>query len=459
MADPLDEFAENAVRYIVGKPIVRSVATPTHIEAAFERLYGAPKDGAGVLADEIDSTDRDAADDVERLRDLASEAPVIRLVNSLVDGAVQARASDIHVESEEGGLCVRYRIDGVLQDVDRPPARLRAAIVSRIKIMARLNIAERRLAQDGRIRLAVRGREIDFRVSTTPTMYGESVVMRILDRSSIALDLKALGFDDDLLSTYHDVLRQPHGILLATGPTGSGKTTTLYASLTVLNTRDRKILTIEDPIEYELRGINQLEVRPQIGRTFASALRSFLRQDPDIMMIGEIRDLETAQIAVQAALTGHLILSTLHTNDAASAVTRLLDMGVEDYLLTSTINGIIGQRLVRMLCRNCREPHALLPGLLERLQLQAPSGAEMNFYRERGCSECDGTGFRGRTMIVEFLAMSDAIRQLVLRRADPREIQRVAVDEGMRTMYQHGLWKAAAGITTVDEVLRVVRDF
>jgi general secretion pathway protein E len=460
MADPFDREAAEAVRFATGKPVLRRVAFPADVDAALERLYG---DGKSAISEIIDAAQQRADDaggeDIERLKDSASEAPVIRLVNLLITRAVEGRASDIHIEPMDGELRVRYRIDGVLQEVEGPPQRLGSAVISRVKIMARLNIAERRLAQDGRIRLAVRGKDIDFRVSTSPTIHGESVVLRILDRSSLKLDFAALGFDEAMLGRYRSALRQPHGIVLVTGPTGSGKTTTLYASLLELNTPDKKLLTIEDPVEYQLKGINQVQVKPQIGLTFASALRSFLRQDPDIMMIGEIRDLETAQIAVQAALTGHLILSTLHTNDAASAITRLLDMGVEDYLLTSTINALVAQRLVRKLCPVCRQPHEALPELADRLQLPALAGSgPIVLHRAVGCSNCNGTGFHGRTSILEVLIVSDAIRQLVLRRAGSHSLQQLAEKEGMQSMQAHGLRKALAGLTTVEEVLRVTHD-
>jgi general secretion pathway protein E len=321
--------------------------------------------------------------------------------------------------------------------------------------MAKLNIAERRLAQDGRIRLAIRGKEIDFRVSTTPAILGESVVLRILDRGSLALDFAALGFDEDVLPAFREILHRPHGIVLVTGPTGSGKTTTLYTALTELNRPESKILTVEDPVEYLLDGINQVQVRPQIGLTFANALRGFLRQDPDIMMIGEIRDLETAQIAVQAALTGHLVLSTVHTNDAAGAVTRLLDMGIEDYLLTSTISAVLGQRLVRRLC-GCRTFYRPPAALCERLGLA--DEAPPILYRPLGCAACAGTGYLGRTMLLELMAMSEAIHPLVLRHADARQIEAEAVKGGMRTMFAHGIKKALAGITTWEEVVRVTSE-
>jgi general secretion pathway protein E len=457
MADPLDDEAARALEFALDKEVRRRVALPADIEAAYERLYGegrSPIDRISDAAGEREDEDRDA--DLERLKDLASEAPVIRLVNALITRAVEMGASDIHLEPGESQLRLRYRIDGVLREIEPPPARLKSAIVSRLKIMATLNIAERRLAQDGRIRLAVRGKEIDFRVSTTPAIHGESVVLRILDRGALALDFAELGFEDHLLRPFIEILDRPHGIVLITGPTGSGKTTTLYTALTTLNSPDRKILTVEDPIEYLLEGINQVQVRPQIGLTFANALRSFLRQDPDIMMVGEIRDLETAQIAVQAALTGHLVLSTVHTNDAASAMTRLLDMGIEDYLLTSTINGVLAQRLVRKLCPSCRQPYSPTPELCGRLGLGHCS--DMTFHRLMGCPACSGTGYRGRTIISELMAITDAIRPLVLRHAEARELQAEAIRGGMQTMYAYGMRKVLAGITTIEEVIRVTRD-
>jgi general secretion pathway protein E len=456
MTDPEDAAAAEALSFAAERPVRRLVACMSDVEAAWQRLYGADGPaGAGSAAGQDDA----AAEDAQRVRDLASDAPVIRLVNQLIQRAVEARASDIHLEPMADRLRVRLRIDGALQEIEPPPARLRSAIVSRLKIMAKLNIAERRLAQDGRIRLAVRGQEIDLRVATTPSVHGEGVVLRILDRSSLTLDFAALGFDETLIAAFDRLLARPHGIILATGPTGSGKTTTLYAALTVLNSTDRKILTIEDPVEYELDGISQLQVLPQIGRGFATALRSFLRQDPDVMMVGEIRDLETAQVAVQAALTGHLILSTLHTNSAASAVTRLLDMGVDDYLLTSTLEGLIAQRLVRTLCPACRAAETASPELVRRWALDRLTETRpILLWREVGCSDCGHTGYRGRSSIVEVLTLSDAIRQLVLGHAEAREIERQAVAEGMRPMQVHGLTKALQGETTVAEVLRATSD-
>jgi general secretion pathway protein E len=380
----------------------------------------------------------------------------VRIVNRLISKAVESRASDIHIEPLEQNLRVRYRVDGVLREVETPPVQLRAAMISRIKIMARLNIAERRLPQDGRIKLAVRGKDIDLRVATIPTMYGEAVVLRILDRGSVALDFTPLGFEGRALSNYREALVRPNGIILVTGPTGSGKTTTLYTSLIELNTPDRKVLAVEDPIEYQLDGVNQVQIKPQIGLSFAHVLRSMLRHDPDVIMVGEIRDLETAQIAIQAALTGHLVLSTLHTNNAASTLTRLLDMGVEDYLMTSTLNAIVAQRLVRRLCRDCFEPYRPLPEMLEQLGLEGRE--DITFWRPVGCPRCNDTGYYGRISINEVLVMSDPIRKQILHHAEATELQRVALGAGMRPMFQDGIEKAAAGVTTIEEVLRVTRE-
>ena len=431
------------------------------LDAALERLYGAGKSALGQIVGDVETrVDELAFDaDVQQLKDLASEAPVIRMVSLIITNALESRASDIHIEPFENRLIVRYRIDGVLHEVESPPKRLSAAVISRIKIMANLDIAERRLPQDGRIRLRVQGKEIDLRVSTVPTMHGESVVMRILDKGGVALDFKRLGFQDDTLNAFLDVLLQPHGILLVTGPTGSGKTTTLYTALDRLNQPDVKILTVEDPVEYQMPGINQIQVKPQIDLTFANALRSIVRQDPDVIMIGEIRDLETAQIAVQSALTGHLVLSTVHTNDAPSTVNRLLDMGVEDYLLTSTIIGILAQRLVRTLCALCKEPYAALPELVEQMHLRkfVPDGP-ITLWHARGCHACAQTGYTGRVSILEMLPMTDALRSLVMRHATATELRAQALAEGMLTMYEDGLRKAVNGVTTFEEVLRVTRE-
>jgi general secretion pathway protein E len=460
MADPLDTYAADAIRLISGRELLRCVAEPAALESAIERLYEQGKTGLGRIVEDVgDDGDEHLELDVERLKDLASEAPVIRLVNQLISKAAESRASDIHIEAFENKLRVRYRIDGVLREVDPPPNRFRAAIVSRVKIMARLNIAERRLPQDGRIKLAIRGTPIDLRVSTIPSMHGEGVVMRILDRQGVTLNFQALGIEGRNLETYLSILERPHGVFLVTGPTGSGKTTTLYASLMRINSPDKKILTVEDPIEYQLDGVNQIQVKPSIDFTFANVLRSILRQDPDIIMIGEIRDVETAEIAIQAALTGHLVLSTLHTNDAAGTITRLLDMGAEDYLLTSTLNGVAAQRLVRTLCQNCRTAERAMPELVEQLGLHRYSnGEEIVLYHPRGCETCNDTGFYGRTSLVESLVVSEQIRRLILRHAEATELHRAAVEEGMSTLFDDGMRKVLAGQTTVEEVLRVTRD-
>ena len=458
MADPLDDFAAGAVAMKLGVVVRRVVAVPSELEEALETLYG---NGRSTIEEIVDSLDGEAdanGDDAERLRDLASEAPVIRLVSLLISESVERHASDIHIEPFENRLRVRYRIDGVMHEVASHPSRLRFAIISRIKIMAKLNIAERRLPQDGRIRLSVRGNEIDLRVSTVPTDHGETVVLRVLDRSSVVLDFDRLGFDKDTGAALGRLLHRPNGIVLVTGPTGSGKTTTLYTALTELNSPDRKILTVEDPIEYRLEGVNQIAIRPQIGLGFADVLRSILRQDPDIIMVGEIRDIETVQIAVQAALTGHLVLSTLHTNSAAATVTRLLDMGAESYLLNSTLSGVVAQRLVRRLCPDCRRPHPLSDAMIAELGIADLAGGDGMLFEARGCASCGDTGYSGRLCIVEILTIDDAIRKLILDRAAEGDIARAAVRGGMRTMYRDGMAKALRGATSAEEVVRVTHN-
>ena len=460
MADQADPFTAQALAMATGRRVVARLMALSDFETAYERLYGSGKSSMGQIVDNISSRDEEQEfGDVEQLKDLASEAPVIRLVNLIISHALERRASDIHIEPFENRLIVRYRIDGVLHETESPPRRLSAAVISRIKIMANLDIAERRLPQDGRIKLRIQGKEIDLRVSTVPTMHGESVVMRILDKGGVALDFKSLGFDPGNLKIFLDVLMQPHGIILVTGPTGSGKTTTLYTALDQLNQPDVKILTVEDPVEYQMPGINQIQIKPQINLTFANALRSIVRQDPDVIMIGEIRDLETAQIAVQSALTGHMVLSTIHTNDAASTVNRLLDMGVEDYLLTSTVNGILAQRLVRTLCVHCRKPYRALPEVVEQMGLRRHAESdEVTLYHAAGCDQCAGTGYRGRICIIEMLPMTDAIRSLIMRHATSGEIRTLAIKDGMETMYENGLKKSVQGVTTIEEVLRVTRE-
>jgi general secretion pathway protein E len=455
MAFPDDEFTRQALSLAMGVAVLPRVGVSSEVEAAINRLYS----GAGAAAEPSGGMRAFDArmDDVDHLRDLASEAPVIRLVNTLLQRAMAARASDIHIEPFERKMQVRFRVDGVLAEAETTPVQSAAAVISRIKIMARMNIAERRLPQDGRIQLQLQGRDVDIRVSSVPTLFGESVVLRILDRQNLVLDFEKLGFEGASLRHLTTALAEPHGILLVTGPTGSGKTTTLYTALHKLNSVERKVFTVEDPIEYQLEGINQLQVNPQIDLTFASALRAILRQDPDVIMIGEMRDTETARIAVQASLTGHLVLSTLHTNDAGGSVARLLDMGVEDYLLGSTLRGVIAQRLVRVLCRACRQPLPVAADLGARLGLGTSVPGDATLFAPRGCSECRQTGYRGRMSVLEFLVVDDRMRQLIKQRADAQAMQQAAIAGGMRTMYQDGILKACRGLTSIEEVLRVSR--
>ncbi|WP_428491122.1 GspE/PulE family protein [Rhodopila sp.] len=452
-ADPLDRFTQSAVAVATGLPVRLEVAVPIELETALNRLY--PEE---TQADPNAEADAPLEEDAERLKDLASEAPVIRLVNLLITRAVETQASDIHIEPFEDRLRVRYRYDGVLHEAEPPPRHLAAAITSRIKIMARLDIAERRMPQDGRIKMAVRGQDVDFRVSTIPSLHGETVVLRILDRTAVVFDYARLGLAPRVIRKLETSLELPNGIVLVTGPTGSGKTTTLYTGLLALNAVTRKIVTVEDPIEYQLQGINQIQVRAQIDLTFASLLRSILRQDPDVIMVGEIRDGETAQIAVQAALTGHLVLSTLHTNSAAAAVTRLRDMGVEDYLLTAVLRGIMAQRLVRRLCPDCRRAEPAPPELIERFGLdRRTTDRPIMLSHATGCAACRQTGYRGRTAIAEFLDLGPEIERLIFARADHATIERAAVAAGMELMFDAGLAAALAGETTIEELTRSIR--
>ena len=458
MMDPADPFTINSLRLATGKTILVKVGLLTEIDAALDIQYGEDRSKADKLIAES-LTDDLGEEDLAHLKDLASEAPVIKMVNLIMQRAIETRASDIHIEPFEQILKVRVRIDGVLQEIDAPNVKSTAAVISRIKIMAKLNIAERRLPQDGRIKVQMIGKELDLRVSTIPTMHGESVVIRLLDKENTVLDFAALGFSGRHLQQFIDVLSQPHGIILITGPTGSGKSTTMYAALKQLNTPERKIITVEDPVEYQMEGINQIQAKPQIGLTFASALRSIVRQDPDVIMIGEMRDLETARIAVQSALTGHLVLSTLHTNDAAGGVTRLLDMGLEEYLLTSTVNGILAQRLVRKLCPQCKKGAIAGPETVNNLRLQRfTSERDIVLYQPVGCSACSNTGYRGRLAIIEFLPMTDPIRKLIMAHEEAGAIQKLAIAEGMQTLYENGLVKAIEGITTLEEVMRVTSE-
>lgn len=456
MTTPQDDFAVKALALATSCRVEARLGLESEIEAALKRaqeeLHADSAESEGWPGD-----DGNGADFVEHLRDLASEAPVIRIVSTIIGRVVDLRASDIHFEPFEDGLHVRYRIDGVIQPAETVPARLSPAVVSRVKLLANLNIAERRLPQDGRIRTRVKGHELDLRVSCVPTVHGESVVMRVLDRASVRFGLDEMGFSPANLKRFNELLARPHGILLVTGPTGSGKTTTLYAALASLDAERMKVLTVEDPVEYQLDNINQIHVHPQIGLTFASALRAILRQDPDIIMIGEMRDGETAQIAVQAALTGHLVLSTLHTNTAAGAVVRLQDMGVERYLITSSVNGVLAQRLLRRLCPHCKAPVQLADEILERSGLHRHLGTTP-VYQAVGCAHCRGSGYLGRTAIHELFVVDEAMHSAILRGEDATSLHETARRAGMLTLYEDGLAKVAAGQSTLDEVLRVTQD-
>jgi general secretion pathway protein E len=456
MADPRDAYLLKAIRLITGKEVEPCVGIASEIEQALEERGKEEEESSSV---ESGGEDGAYQQDVAHLKELASGAPVIRLVNQIMHRAVEAAASDVHIEPFSDRLLVRYRIDGVLREMESPPASSAPAVISRFKIMANLNIAERRLPQDGRFNMRVGGETVDLRVSTVPTVYGESLVVRLLRRDDEELDFGPLGYDPEAERTLRKVLDLPHGVLLVTGPTGSGKTTTLYAALSYLNTTERKIITVEDPVEYNIDGINQIQVKPQIGLSFANALRSIVRQDPDVIMIGEMRDTETAKIAVQSALTGHLVLSTLHTNDSAGSITRMLDMGVEDYLLASTVNAVMAQRLVRNLCHECRQSYRPSPEEIRYWGLDRFTDAtEPELYRAVGCEKCGGTGYRGRSAVVELMVMTDPLRRLVLEHAEAGKIAAKAAEEGMRSMFQDGLVKALAGITSIEELVRVTQE-
>ncbi|MDX9717173.1 MAG: type II secretion system ATPase GspE [Thauera sp.] len=452
MSEPQDAYVMKALRLASGRQVEASLGLDAEIERALSEST------ADAVRAEAGQEGEGAGDFVEHLRDMASEAPVIRLVNAIIGRVTDVRASDIHLEPFEDGLHVRYRVDGVILPAEVVPARQAAAVTSRVKLLAHLNIAERRLPQDGRIKTRVKGRELDLRVSTVPTVHGESVVMRVLDRASVRFSLEQMGFHPETLVRFNALLERPHGIVLVTGPTGSGKTTTLYAALAKLDAQALKIITVEDPVEYQLEGINQIQVHPQIGLTFSGALRSILRQDPDIIMIGEMRDTETAQIAVQSALTGHLVLSTLHTNTAAGAIIRLQDMGVERYLITSSVNGVLAQRLVRRLCQHCREPYVPERTLRDSSGLHAYLADGAAIYRAAGCSQCRHTGYQGRTGIHELAVLDETLHAAILAGADATELHAGARRAGMLTLYEDGLRKVAEGVTSLDELLRVTQD-
>jgi len=447
MADPLDFETISAIRGFSGLKVATALAPENEILEAIDKFYGETEKQA--LDTEVESAQ--AGEDLEHLRDMASEAPVIRLVNAMIATAVEKRASDIHIEPFEKEFRIRYRVDGVLFNQEQPPREMKAAIVSRLKLMAKLNIAERRLPQDGRIKIKTLGREVDLRVSTLPTLYGESVVMRLLDRSAGDFyDLRRLGFDANFLARMEHYTSLPHGIFLVTGPTGSGKSTTLYSALKRINIPDKKIITIEDPVEYQMDGINQIHVNPQIGLSFAAGLRHIVRQDPDVIMVGEIRDRETADTAIRAALTGHLVFSTLHTNDAPSAITRLTDMGVENYLITSSLVSVLAQRLVRLICPHCK---------ISAGYRITPDGERIECFRGAGCESCSGTGYTSRVGIFELMEMNEEIRKIIMDNGDASEITSAARRNGMRSLREDGWMKVGAGVTTADEVMRVTQEF
>ena len=456
-ADPLNPIIVDDLRQSTGLNVKIVVSPPDAITEAIDRTY----DGAATPLQRIvegmdDEAGPDGDEDVNHLRDMAFEAPVVRLVNLLVENAISAEASDIHIEPFEDTLRIRYRVDGILYEQEAPPRRLQAAVTSRIKIMAEMNIAERRLPQDGRIRVTLHGQRIDIRVSTIPTVHGESIVMRLLQRSSVFHPLEKLGFPTATLKRFESLIKRPHGILLVTGPTGSGKTTTLYAALDKINAPGVKIITVEDPVEYQLKGVNQIPVKPKIGLSFANGLRHIVRQDPDVILVGEIRDLETAEIAIQASLTGHLVFSTLHTNDAPGAITRLQDMGVEGYLVASVLEAVLAQRLVRRICPACRVPDTPSKADLDALGIDA--GPDVALFRGKGCEECRGTGYRGRSGIYELFVLDEDARSLILKRASTRDIRQHAIGRGMVTLRMDGWKRACEGVTTVEEILRVTQE-
>lgn len=456
-SDTVDPRALDDLRILAGAPIELVHLPEPEVRAAIRRIYApdslTAEDLIAGLSEEPGRVDGEPDAALDDLVALANEAPVVRLVNLLLLEALEARASDVHLESYLGGLRVRYRVDGVLQEAPAPPRRLAAAVVSRLKIMAELDIAERRVPQDGRIRLRMRDRQVDVRVSTLPTLHGESVVLRLLDKDRGRIALEDLGMADDTRRRFQEVIARPHGIVLSTGPTGSGKTTTLYAAVDRIRTGREKIVTVEDPVEYELAGVPQVPVNPRVGLTFATALRAILRQDPDVMLVGEIRDRDTADIATHAALTGHLVLSTLHTNDAATALTRLVDLGIEPYLVASTVEAVLAQRLVRRVCPGCSEPHELT--FEERTALGVPDGDRVPAHGGAGCGACRGTGYRGRTGIYELLVMDDDLRAALHGDVSGAHLTALARAKGMRLLREDGLRLIRAGTTTAEEVLRV----
>jgi general secretion pathway protein E len=463
VVDPLNTFAIDDIRVLLNREVELVVVAPDTLSAAMHRVFdrraGADQVVGDLQEEDLGSLAHDLDDQAKDILDEDDEAPIIRLVNSILNQAIKERTSDIHIEPYERDIVVRFRKDGVLKEIVRAPKRFQASIASRIKIMGNLNIAEKRLPQDGRIRIKIAGRDVDLRLSTVPTTFGERIVLRILDKSSVVLDLESLGFLPHNLDTIEDLIQRPHGIVLVTGPTGSGKTTTLYAALSRINTPDRNILTVEDPVEYQLEGIGQMQVNRKIDFTFARGLRAILRQDPDVVLIGEIRDLETAENAIQAALTGHLVFATLHTNDAPSAFTRLTDMGVEPFLSASSVIAVMAQRLVRTVCKECRELHTPLPAELKKLGIDPSSiRPEHTIYRPVGCPACFDSGYAGRWGIHELLQVDDDIRSLVMQNTASTLIKKRAVELGMKTLRDDGVAKVLSGQTTMDEIMRVTAE-
>ncbi len=461
MADPSNIFAIDDVKFITGYNVEPVVASEAAIKSAIEKYYASPEMELEEVLTEFEEEEMEVIQeeeevDITDLKKAVEDAPVVKLVNLILTEAIKKGASDIHIEPYEKAFRVRYRIDGVLQEIMRPPLKLKNAIVSRIKIMSQLDIAERRLPQDGRIKLKLaRNKEMDFRVSVLPTLFGEKVCLRLLDKSNLQLDMTKLGFEEKALKDFMDAIHKPWGIVLVTGPTGSGKTTTLYSALSELNKVTENISTAEDPVEFNLMGINQVQMHEEIGLNFAAALRSFLRQDPDIIMVGEIRDYETAEIAIKAALTGHLVLSTLHTNDAPSTVNRLLNMGIEPFLVASACNLILAQRLARRICPDCREKISIPEKALIDLGVSPEEAKKMECYKGKGCAKCGGTGYKGRVALYEVMPFTEAIKELVLNGASASEIKRQAIKDGMKTLRMSGITKVGEGITTLEEVLRV----
>ena len=459
-SDPLNTEVLNEMAVVLGAPVKVVVASGEEIGRALDEFSVSHVDSAESMIRDMKGAEIDVAsgsiEEAEDLLDLASKAPVIKLVNLILFQAVKERVSDIHIQPYEKELRVRYRVDGILHDAHSPPKHLATAIVSRIKVMANLDIAERRLPQDGRATIKVDNRQIDIRISIVPTAFGERLVMRLLDKENLFLGLEELGLSSEKLTTVERLIHSSHGIVLVTGPTGSGKTTTLYAALSEINSPDKNIITVEDPIEYQLPGISQIQVKPKIGLTFASGLRHIVRQDPDIIMVGEIRDVETAEIAIHASLTGHLVFSTLHTNDASGAIARLLDMGIEPYLISSSVIAIVAQRLVRLICEKCREPY--VPDEESLAEVGLKKSDTKTLYRGTGCPDCLNTGYRERTGIYEIVVLDDEIRDLILRRADSNTIRKKALEKGMDTLRSDGARKVLKGLTTIEEVLRVTRE-